>query len=445
MSNALRVLFIVSNLLSASDGLTQSKREYKLNFNYDPFSAKGPRNWADIKAGEKNHQNWADFFKFMSDRKSSLNDLDMDRNECNSDNNRPSPVHLVPNMPCIDNHEILTKKIKRRDCLFSDMTFEIAPNTLRASMPYNDYQCTRPSIDMSGGMPNDWLFTWLEVHLRSEHVVDGRRFDGEINMIHIGTEEQNRELAILSILLESRAPRDEPRFQRFLDKWQAIADKVRDNLANLNQADNNRRRRDQEQEHIRSTATMLNEYHAAAQSMIHQGRFHPRSSYLGLDFDAQAVDTEANNTQNLHKAEDSHQGNVHKEITESQDRQNSYQRNLQQNSTNPVGSIRKKFPYDLWPSIYYYRYQGSMTYPPCSKNVQWRIFDIPMRISRRQYKQLARLLESYVDESTGKSASVLSSNGENMSPLYPINSKKQNVTHCTYKQYRHWRHVWANQ
>jgi hypothetical protein len=117
----------------------------------------------------------------------------------------------------------------------------------------------------------------------------------------------------------------------------------------------------------------------------------------------------------------------------------------------PEGPRRKMFPYDLWPTLYYYKYKGSLTYPPCSENARWRIFDAPLRISRRQYKQLASLLESYKDEATladdglFESASAVSPTGENVRPLFDLNTDDQTLAHCTFRRYRYWDYDWDQQ
>jgi carbonic anhydrase len=411
-----RLLLFSSFANLACSSLIQTKREYDLNFDYDPYSGIGPRDWPDVKAKTRHHDEWADFHYFM-DSETVEQDLDMGYNECES-TRRPSPVHLIPNNVCEEDHEILTRQIRFGDCLLEDMDFEIAPNTLRASMPYNDTVCLRPTMDMPNGLPNDWLFTWLEVHVRSEHVIDGRRFDGEINFIHIGTSEQKREIAIPSVLLDASAPRDEPKFQRLLDKWQSIADDAR--------ALGPEGRR-LEQSSKRSMPSDLDKYRQMAQHRTMGGRFHPSVSYSGteprkIDSDSATRFLAANG--GAGSAGDNttlYYNLTHKTATDEE-----------------RGPIRKMFPYDLWPSIYFYRYKGSLTYPPCSENARWRIFDIPWRISRRQYKQLASLLESFVDESTGQGASVVSHTGENVRPLFHANVTTQNVTHCTYRKYRHW-------
>ena len=74
------------------------------------------------------------------------------------------------------------------------------------------------------------------------------------------------------------------------------------------------------------------------------------------------------------------------------------------------GETPKKFTDDVWnpyhemliPSIYFYRYDGSLTEPPCSEFVSWWISDKPMIISYDQLDKLKTILFTNVDENCRK-------------------------------------------
>ncbi|MFN9978439.1 MAG: carbonic anhydrase family protein, partial [bacterium] len=83
----------------------------------------------------------------------------------------------------------------------------------------------------------------------------------------------------------------------------------------------------------------------------------------------------------------------------------------------------------MFPTIYHYKYMGSLSSPPCSTIVRWDVFDEPMKISRRQLRQIGRLLGSYINEQTCASESVVSPSGENYRPLQVL-SPQQNSAHC---------------
>lgn len=389
-----------------SECFIQTSREYQLRFNYDPTSIIGPSRWHEVDPSLV--EEWSDFSVFMN---TSNHDLKIDDNYCN-DPRRPSPVNLFPTTACDDNHEILTKMIKKDDCTFTDMTFEIAPNMLRAFMPYDNTTCRLPTMNLSGDLPNDWTFIWLEVHLRSEHVIDGRRFDGEIQLIHLGNNAQKRELAAPTILLDASSPFDEPKLQRFLDQWQALHDATRQRCFG-NQG---------VQENLQSETSNSNSNDSS------------ESSFFSL------LDKYTSSIINFFG------GNSSGNTTESHS-----SRYLQTSNTTlsqygqPFGPRRKMFPYDLFPTIYYYKYQGSITYPPCSQIVRFRVLDEPLKISRRQLRQLGALQGSYLNEHTCESASVVSPLGENYRPLQVLNPVFQNSSHCKPERYRLWQYPTAYQ
>ena len=95
----------------------------------------------------------------------------------------------------------------------------------------------------------------------------------------------------------------------------------------------------------------------------------------------------------------------------------------------------KPFPYDIWPTIYFYRYRGSLTIPPCTSMVNWRVFDEPLQISRRQMKKLANLINNYRDPETCKFATYASSVGETARPLQKFDYVDASIAHCTPENY----------
>ncbi len=56
----------------------------------------------------------------------------------------------------------------------------------------------------------------------------------------------------------------------------------------------------------------------------------------------------------------------------------------------------------FWPriinSIHFYGYGGSLTEPPCSEWVAWRVLDTPMQISYEQWDQMRNIMFNQVDE-----------------------------------------------
>ncbi len=53
---------------------------------------------------------------------------------------------------------------------------------------------------------------------------------------------------------------------------------------------------------------------------------------------------------------------------------------------------------DMKRSSYFYGYYGSLTEPPCSEVVSWRLFDTPALMSKSQYKRMREILFNHVDK-----------------------------------------------
>lgn len=393
---------------------------YHLPFDYDPHSPTGPTKWAriDVKGNE-----WE---KFVGQE---LTDLDIAGNECRS-TRRPAPVHLVANEKCMDNHEILTRKIRSGDCGFHNLTWSITPHSLRATFPLNDSKCIRPTIDLPNGYPYRWHAYFIEIHLRSEHVIDGRRFDGEMQMVHLGQIDQKRELATVSVLLDASGEEDDPKLQKYIDKWQGLADSV--------QAHCQRRRRNKEEggdqskaldsdRSLRGKARSRMTHRLPESGINNWQKYLNRTAVTPRRAMEDPEHIEGCNGRDLQDT-----GNNDTNTTEGKLSYKDKWANV------TLAPRRKGFPYDIWPTIYFYRYRGQITYPPCSEIVSWRVLDEPLLISRRQFKQLARLLESYTDEDTCTNDSMTSPKGETYRPLQKFNPQHQNITHCTKRDYDFW-------
>jgi len=49
------------------------------------------------------------------------------------------------------------------------------------------------------------------------------------------------------------------------------------------------------------------------------------------------------------------------------------------------------------PTDFYYRYQGSLTYPPCSDNVEWVVLRKPLKIANSQIHRLESLISKHIE------------------------------------------------
>lgn len=373
-------------------GATRHVASLPLDFSYKQSSSKGVSSWplVNITGNE-----WEAYVgqKHI--------DLDVVVNECRS-KRRPSPINLVANAVCMDTHEILTRRIKDTDCKMESLTFSVTPHTLRADFPVNDTFCQRPTIDVPNGYPNIWLAHHIEVHLRAEHVLDGRRYDGEMQMYHLGTAEQKRELAAVSVLLDASGFHDDARLQEYIDEWEAAAEATNE-ACGLGVVSRKLRRQ-------------VKEYKSHGPVERDEFFLEDDLAHLFTDDIESTKTTTATTSSSQSMAAEQHS------------------RRLQE-----IKVPRKKmFPYNIWPTIYYYRYKGMITSPPCNEIVAWRVLDEPLIISRRQLSTMARLLADYRDPKTCAKATMTSETGENVRPLQELNPTRQEVVHCTSKNFTFW-------
>jgi carbonic anhydrase len=81
----------------------------------------------------------------------------------------------------------------------------------------------------------------------------------------------------------------------------------------------------------------------------------------------------------------------------------------------------------LIPGIYFYGYEGSLTEPPCSEFVSWKIMDTPMKISYEQLEQMKTLIFTHKSPEC-----KFTSRHYNESVARPIqDTSDRPVWHCT--------------
>ena len=96
---------------------------------------------------------------------------------------------------------------------------------------------------------------------------------------------------------------------------------------------------------------------------------------------------------------------------------------------------RKFNPYSeaFMPSIFFYRYDGSMTEPPCMDITWWVMYD-PMTISLGQLDQLKRILFTHVDPDCTPT-SVHNADQSVARPIQPL-GEDRDIELCDPKTFR---------
>lgn len=471
-----------TSLLLGGKRAASAQKVYEYGaFEYDPHSPYGPDRWGGLNLGHHEFLQWT-----VEHGNQTISDLRVTENECDADKNRrSSPVPLMAHYPCGDTHEILTRKIRKSDCKFDDVSWHITPHFLRATFPPDDSYCRRPHIDLPNGFGIKWLIAHMELHMRSEHVLDGKRFDAELQMLHVGQDDLKHQVAIVSMMLEASSPHDDDYVQWILDEWQEVADKrdalCKQTLANNTdtvsswrpnteqQENNNNNNEDttntngrklrqhqtqQEKQPTSNTSTQHSKKPAMPANSHIPPRVHRSLHRSTHPFHQNDHDQYMEGDEDLpwdHPSliygdsytTDPDTGKVTPVLPDEQEQHfSSTERTLQQGERIRRVPRRKQFPYIMWPTIYYYRYRGSLTSPPCSRMAHWRVLDTPRPISVKQLRQMGKLLAGYRDKDTCEPDSkVHPITKENWRPVNKNNDKAQmETTHCARKDFWYWRY-----
>jgi Eukaryotic-type carbonic anhydrase len=88
---------------------------------------------------------------------------------------------------------------------------------------------------------------------------------------------------------------------------------------------------------------------------------------------------------------------------------------------------------DFMTTMFFYRYDGSITEPPC-RDITWWVMNQPMRISHGQLAETKRLLFSHVDANCVPT-SVHNSDQSVARPIYPLGEDRE-IQHCEEGSFR---------
>lgn len=366
----LMTLFWAHLSLSAAQDNFQWQDVYKQDYSYDPSASNGPDSWGSVEELGV----WGTTYEneFISTW----------GNMCAS-GARPSPLHLEASelAPCSDVHELLTRQISDVDCDRHDLTFDITPYSLRASFPLTNETCLSPTLTASGRF-DDFSLMWMDLRARSEHVVEGKRYDAELQMIHAGTGLEKGQLLTVSLLLEATSSTDDLELEWLLQQWEKVAEQEVEDCSRR----------------VRRRMGDVSGY----------------TSHKHSDNDASI----AENQRNLQSSTPS-----------------SCQTDRWGGGCEPDGPRKRMFPYNMWQSIWYYGYYGSLTTPPCTPVVQWYILEEPRRISRRQYKRLTNLLKQSRDATCQADSAVDARTGDSFRPIQTRDVTYQHIYRCTFDDF----------
>lgn len=239
----------------------------------------------------------------------------------------------------------------------------------------------------------------LDVKTKSEHLICGTQYDVELQYFYL---HQYGNLEVLAILGEVVPDgKDNPSFQKILDFFQKKADQ--------DHAQCNARKR-------RARALFLR---AKASEDKDEGESdslnEPIKSSLLYGSDSEVIEHDASKSTGLYHRIITRLLNIvkHRELL----------------NANVFDFYHSK---DLLRTEWYIGYMGSLTYPPCAEETNWRIADVPFKLSYRQLRQLRNIQFKHQDPNTCKFNSV----HYNLSNARPVKKYKGGKYYrCTRRNY----------
>ena len=263
-------------------------------------------------------------------------------------------------------------------------------------------------LDMSGGFSQWWWLNHVEIHTPSEHTQNGKRYAAEVHLGHFysapeGTDNgSNNRMATVGVFLDARedaAPY--PYLDKLICQWRRYEENVRKDCG------------------LGSVQTQYpgcfpydrpetsSPFRDAERGLQEQKKRNLRRSPIDRD-----ASEEEQAARLIMDPENFHQPGMTEE--EWEEFQKEYSRQHPLNSTNPFDNGRRhlidyehvshfnhQFLLDCR-TEYYFRYEGTMTYPPCftesnSERVNvWRFMKDPIKIHPRQVKEMHRLLRERI-------------------------------------------------
>lgn len=359
----------------------QDKKGY---FNYNPAAYEGPNFWGSIDLPDDYY--WTEFdADGFGTWKGVLFEREPWENKCKK-GKRQSPIDVRENGAiCEEFHEIRDQPGEFK-LTSPQVDKRIESNKLRVVYPRRlchnvshpwytlDAECQNPSPPVAD-FPNGWRGTGDVLHIDfkipGEHMIWGEQFNAEMQIFHVHPVNQ-RVVAVTTMI---RAETDGFNFylQEAINAFQEVYDQNQADCAYFLQTgqvvDKN----------ITSSNELSGRIPSSSPTLDSLGRVSTRS-----DSDA-------------------------------------HKRELQ------VKFVWNPYHAMLIPTIHFYRYDGSLTEPPCAEMVSWFVSDMPMIVSFEQVEQMKNIQFTNVD----KTCHMTSAHFERSvaRPIQPTNDRP--VWKCT--------------
>lgn len=376
-------------------------------FNYEQSidSEYGPEKWGDVELPKDFY--WDEFGKNgYGPWNGALNRRKYRDNVCDRGLKHQSPIDVVETVSsCNETHEI---RDHNGDHALNDTSVEkrIESNKLRLVFPRRpcpdvlDIKCQFPHppwADFPNGFPGISDVIHIDFKIPSEHWLRGQSFDGEIQIYHVHV--NSSRIIAISTLIQATEQGHNHHLQLALDTFQ--------------------------EEYNKNQATC-----AESRSVGSGGIILPPITPIPMD--NSTLWNTTGNASNMNTATGNSNFTTSSNMTTSATSSNTSVIDAAHNRRILHNIPEAWDPYhpDIFPSIYFYRYDGSITEPPCSEIVTWFVTDIPITISIPQLQQWKNIQFTNVDPKTCQSTSVQYRQSVARPIKYPIPTDRV-VSRCT--------------
>uniref|UniRef100_A0A6U2IPT3 carbonic anhydrase n=1 Tax=Pseudictyota dubia TaxID=2749911 RepID=A0A6U2IPT3_9STRA len=276
---------------------------------------------------------------------------------------------------CYEHHEIRRQdgELRVGD---ADLRKVILPNKLRLEYPWFEEEEQGDSRNPKADFPHNWGGKMdtrhVDVHIPSQHLLEGREYAAEYQIWHLHTQQQKSPVVSIMVDLHPDDKLNE-HFQLALDEWQKVWESDMFECGRL--------RRTEELSADGLTNATLDEWPFVDDNDMFE---YPPDPQVKREYRKLLVRAWEDLDEDLASADDLEASAA--------------QRRRAQSRNQPWS------PYDrseIMRGIHFYGYSGSLLEPPCAEFVEWRVMDTPMLISRAQLFQMKNLVFRHVDPQSG--------------------------------------------
>lgn len=303
------------------------------------YKPRSPTKWKEINS--KSWPIFLDWGKQLQDpRKWNKGNMcvNMSNKSYNTSHNQ-SPIKLTSDKLCIDRHEMIINDLgicQKNETKFYTTAYGLAVNLT---------SCTRTALLDHSRNEDQWYLKEIVIKYPAEHTFGDQKFDAELQMNFAGSNDgydptisHKERIAITGVLLSGKEGAFDAELQLLLDGWDNVMGAAYASCGKKYDHEKcmltSSRKLEKHETKITSAVSTSQKHYVRQLKASPYGRFHRQcrgSFYCFFNL-------------HLHTKTD-----------------------------------------------FYYKYLGSLTYPPCTENVDWRVLQNPLYVSPAQIEQIKRL------------------------------------------------------